>query len=185
MALILALAVLAVCWWAWFRFTMTSSPRKVPPSGVAGVASLFTGCLLALLVWLVNPYASLLLIPALHAWLLAISPRHRPRRRGALLALLLIPALAPLALLLAFYALWLGLGPSQILLEGMVMVGGGYVGLGGVLLWSIALGLLVAMGIATLGVQSNAIPSVHPPPEDRFPVLYPSTAPVYRERVLR
>jgi hypothetical protein len=184
-ALILALAVLVGCWWAWRRLTTASSPRKVPPSGVAGVASLFIGCLLALLVWLLDPYASLLLIPALHAWLIAVSPRHRPRKRPALLALLLIPALAPLALLLTFYALWLGLGPSQMLLEGMVMVGGGYVSLGGVLIWSIAFGLLVAMGIATLGANASAAPPVHPPPEERLPVLYPSRAPVYRERVLR
>jgi hypothetical protein len=169
LTLILTLAALAGCWWTCRALI---GPASAP-------AALFIGCLLAAIVWLIDPYAALLLIPALHVWPLASSARDRPRQ----LVLLLIPALAPLALLIAFYALALGLGPAQILLEGMVMVGGGFVGLGGVLLWSLALGVLAAMTIATLG--RSRPPRVTPPPEDRAPVLYQSRAPVYRERVLR
>jgi hypothetical protein len=183
-ALIFALAVLAGSWWGWHRLSGAGGPRKVPASGVAGVAALCAGCLLALLVWLIDPYAALLLIPALHLWLIAISSELAPKQRPAKLALLLVPALLPLALLLAFYSLLLGLGPAQMLLEGMVMVGGGYVNIGGLLLWSLAFGLLVAMGIATLGTTSSA-PRVHPPPEDRMPVLYSSRVPAGRESVLR
>ena len=183
-ALILALTVLAGSWWGWHMLSSVGGPRKVPASGVAGVAALCAGCLLALLVWLIDPYAPLLLIPALHLWLIAISPELAPKQRPAKLALLLVPALLPLALLLAFYSLSLGLGPAQMLLEGMVMVGGGYVNIGGLLLWSLAFGLLVAMGIATLGATSSA-PRVHPPPEDRMPVLYSSRVPAGRESVLR
>lgn len=184
-ALIFALALLAGCWWLWPRQTMASSPSKVPTSGVAGIAVLCCGSLLTLLVWLINPYTALLLILALHAWLLAVCPQHRPQNRLARAALVLLPALAPIALLVAYYALSLDLGPGHLLLEAMAMVGGGYVNFGGVLLWSIALGVLVAMCIATLGGRKNETPRVHPPPEDRVPVLYAGNAPIYRERVLR
>lgn len=188
-ALALALAVLAASWWAWPKLLSATAPRKVPASGVAGVAVLCTGCALALLTWLIDPYAALLIVPALHAWLVAISPRQRPRSRPALIALVTVPALAPLALLLSFYAISLGLGPAKLLLEATAMVGGGYVGWGGMLIWSLALGLLVAMGIATLGGGSagrggRAMPRVHPPPQSREPVRYPARTPVYRERAL-
>lgn len=185
-ALILALAVLSGSWWAWPRLMMTTGPRKVPASGVAGVGTVFSGCLLAFLLWLIDPYTALLLIPALHGWLALSSPRQRPADRRAVLALLLIPALAPLALLLSFYALWLGLSPSQMLMEGMVMVGSGYVSLGGVLLWSLAFGLLVAMGIASLGALRSDVPRVHPEPQQRGgEMLRARRMPVHRERALR
>lgn len=182
--LILALAVLGGSWWAWPRLLTATGPRKVPGSGLAGVAVLCTGCLLALLAWLIDPYAALLIVPALHAWLIAISPPHRPQSRAALIALVGIPALAPLALLLCFYAISLGLGPAQMLLEAMVMVGGGYVSWGGMLLWSLAIGLLAAMGIATLGGSGRSTARVHPPPQSREPVRYSARTPVYRERAL-
>lgn len=184
-ALILAAAVLAGCWWAWRRLSAAGTPSTVPASGLAGVAALCASCLFASLLWLIDPYAALLAIPALHAWLIAVSPELAPRRRSARVALLLVPALAPLALLMAFYCLSLGLGPAQVLLEAMVMLGGGYVNIGGMLIWSLAFGLLVAMGIATLRGPASAAPRVHPPAEDRMPVLYSSRVPVGREHVLR
>jgi hypothetical protein len=183
-ALALALFVLAGSWWAWPKLMMMTGPRKVPASGVAAVAALCSGCLLALLVWLIDPYTTLLLIPALHAWLAICLPKQRPADRRVVLSLLLIPALAPLALLLCFYALSLGLGPLQMLLEGMVMVGGGYVSLGGVALWSVAFGVLVAMGIANVGALTGGAPAVHPPPAPRE-MLRARGKPVYRERALR
>lgn len=170
-ALILTLAALAGGCRALAKMAL---PASAP-------AALLLGCLLAFPIWLIDPYATLLAIPALHIWPLAFSPRARARQ----LALLLIPALAPLALLIAFYALWLGLGPAQIVLEGMVMVGGGFVGLGGVLLWSLALGVFAAIAIATLGRRASRPPRVAPPPEDRAPVPHRRRAPVYRERALR
>lgn len=183
-ALVLALCVLAGSWWGWPKLMMMTGPRKVPASGVAGIAALCSGCLLSLLVWLIDPYTTLLLAPALHAWLLLCRPRRQPIDRRAVLALLLAPALAPLALLLCFYALSLGLGPLQMLIEGLVMVGGGYLSLGGVVLWSIAFGVLVAMGIANAAALRGAAPQVHPPPQP-YEVLRARSRPVYRERALR
>ncbi len=171
LALILTLAVLAGC--------CRALAKLAPPASAP--AALLIGCLLAFIVWLIDPYATLLAIPALHLWPHASSRRDRPGQ----IALLVVPALAPLALLIAFYALWLGLGPAQILLEGMVMVGGGFVGLGGVLLWSIALGVFAAIAIATLDRRAGQAPRASPPPADRVPVPRARRAPVYRERVLR
>jgi hypothetical protein len=186
-ALVLAAGALGAAWWGWSKLHLAAGPRKVPGSGLAGLAVLCAGCLLAVAVWLIDPYAALLLVPALHLWLIAISPELRPRSRAALLALVAIPALAPSAALACFYAISLGLGPGQGLHEAMVMVGGGYVDWGGMLLWSAGFGLLVAMAIATLGGRrrERATPRVHPPPPERRPqVRYPARAHVYRERAL-
>ena len=39
-------------------------------------------CTLAALVWVVNPYAAALLLPAAHLWLFAAAPQHAPARLG-------------------------------------------------------------------------------------------------------
>ena len=71
--------------------------------------------LLAVLVWLVNPYASLLVLPALHLWLGALLLRRplfcrvAPGRSSA--SLLTLAGLVPLGLVLAYYASAFGMGP--------------------------------------------------------------------------
>ena len=62
-------------------------------------------------VWVLNPYAALLVLGALHLWLLLVSPRTRPARPAALALVAL--ALVPLALLIAFYARELGRGAGR------------------------------------------------------------------------
>ena len=50
-----------------------TAPRE-PPPGLLVVA-----CVVAVLLWLVNPYAALLVVPGLHLWLPALSPDLRLR----------------------------------------------------------------------------------------------------------
>jgi hypothetical protein len=104
--------------------------------------------LTGVVVWAANPFASLLLMPALHLWLVFGEPRLRPRR-GIALALLAL-GLAPALALLAFYAHQLGVGPAGIPWMGVLLLAGGHVGLGAALLWSVALGCAVAAGIMAI-----------------------------------
>ena len=95
------------------------------------------------------------MVPALHLWLLIVSPELRPGRAGSLALLAL--GLAPLLLLIAFYARELGLGPPGVAWTGVLLLTGGHVGLGGAILWSLALGCVVVA--AMLALSAGAGPS--------------------------
>ncbi len=103
---------------------------------------------LGTIVWLGNPYTALLLIPAMHLWLLFAAPELRPRRAGSLALVAL--GLAPLGLLIGFYAHQLGMGPEDVAWSAVLLVAGGHVGFGSALLWSIALGCAAAAAIVAL-----------------------------------
>jgi hypothetical protein len=144
-------------WGALVRRLDISAPARRPDGEVAGlpVALLLTG--LAIVVWIGNPYAALLLIPALHLWLLLASPELRPRRPAAL-AIVLI-GLAPLVLLMSFYARQLGLGPAALAWNALLLVAGGHIGFGSALLWSLALGCAAAAAmVAALPVGADVLP---------------------------
>ena len=113
-----------------------------PSSEAAGLSMLLVLLAICLVVWAVNPFTALLLLPALHVWLLIVSPELRPRPLGALALVAL--ALLPLALLVSFYAHQLGLGPGGVAWTAVLLLAGGHVGVLGAMLWSLALGCLVA-----------------------------------------
>lgn len=146
--------VLAWLLWGALVRRLTGSPAHEPDPDVAGLCAVLALSALAALVWIGNPYAALLAIPALHAWLLLAAPELRPRRPVAL-ALVAI-GLAPFALLLAFYARQLGLGPGAFAYEAALTLAGGHVGLGSALLWSVAFGC--AAGALLIALRSLAEP---------------------------
>jgi hypothetical protein len=125
-----------------------------PDPEVAGLAILLVLIGLTIVVWVGNPYTALLLVPAVHLWLLLASPELRPRRPLAV-AIVLV-GLAPFALLLSFYARQLGLGPGKLAWSAVLAVAGGHIGLGSALLWSIGFGC--AAGAARLAVASPPDP---------------------------
>ncbi len=139
------LAVLLVLALAWLVWPMTlrrlGVPRR-PESDAAGVAMLAVLLVLGVVVWLVNPIAALLLLPAMHLWLLIVSPELRPRPATA--CALVLAGLLPLALLMAFYADQLGLGPGRVAWMAVLLLAGGHIGLPAALSWSIALGCAAA-----------------------------------------
>jgi hypothetical protein len=95
----------------------------------------------------VNPYTALLLVPALHLWMLAAAPEVRVPRAAALA--LVLAGLVPFALAGAYYAEQLGLGPLELAWEVVVLLSGGYAGPLGVVTWSLILGCgLLAASIA-------------------------------------
>jgi Peptidase family M28 len=145
-------------WGALLRRLGLGAPAARPDPEVAGLPVVLVASGLAVVVWIANPYTALLIVPALHLWLLLASPELRPRRPLALALVAL--GLAPLALLIAFYADQLGLGFGTAAWSAVLLVAGGHVGLGSALLWSIGLGC--AAGAAMLAALA-------PPPATQLP----------------
>jgi hypothetical protein len=118
----------------------------------------------AVLVWALDPFAALLVIPALHLWLLLAAPELRPRPLGALALVGL--GLAPLLLLVFFYSHQLGLGPLEVAWTALLLVAGGHVGVLGALLWCIAFGC-AAVAVMLSVAQPEAPPG---PSSDDFEI---------------
>jgi hypothetical protein len=123
-------------------------------SDAAGIATLLVLLLVACIAWVFDPYAALLIVPALHLLLPIASPERRPRPFAgfALVAL----ALIPLGLLFAFYAHELGYGAGQVAWSAILLLAGGHLGLAAALLWSVAAGCVIA--IARLALTPPADP---------------------------
>ncbi|HEX3910843.1 MAG TPA: M28 family peptidase [Solirubrobacteraceae bacterium] len=146
------LLVLALAWLVWPMSLRRIGARARPQSDAAGVAMLLVLLALAVLVWLVDPIAALLLLPAIHAWLLIASPELRPRPPAAL-GLVLV-GLLPLVLVLSFYADQLNLGPGRVAWMAVLLLAGGHVGLPAALLWSLGLGCAAAAVMLSLTGES-------------------------------
>ncbi len=182
---LLVALVVVLAWWRWpallRRLELPVRPRTDP----AGLALVLVMGALALVVWALNPYTALLLVPALHLWLLLAEP-ERARSGGwaagrvGALALVALGA-APLAALIVFYAHQLGLGPGGVAHTALLLLAAGRVGLAGAALWSVALGCLTAAlllalvadpgGRLDLGEPAEALPAEAPPPI-RGPMSY-------------
>jgi Peptidase family M28 len=128
-----------------------------PGDGVA-VALVIVLWLAALAVWSDNPFAAALLIPALHLWLWAIDPDLRlplPVRLG-MLAL----GLAPIVLVVIYYAGSLGYGVSELVWAAALLIAGHAVSLVAALEWCLVLGCLVSA--ATLVLVAARRPKAQP-----------------------
>ncbi|HEV7585328.1 MAG TPA: M28 family peptidase [Solirubrobacteraceae bacterium] len=137
-ALISVLLVIGLAWLQWHALVRRLGWGPRPDPEVAGLSMVLVLIAVAILVWALDPFAALLLIPALHLWLLLAAPELRPRPIASLG--LVAAGLAPLAVLTFFYAHQLGLGPGAVAWAALQLVAGGHVGLLGALLWSIGLG---------------------------------------------
>ena len=117
--------------------------RGSPAAGAAGAAVGAIVCAVALAVWLVNPYAAALLLPAAHLWLFLGVPQTRLRGRIAWVALV-AGLVAPL-LVLVYELRALRAGPLELARMWLVATAGGHVSV-----WSaLALGALAGC-VATL-----------------------------------
>ena len=122
-------------------------PRDGGPYPVGAAAAIAVVlALLGVVVWAVNPYTALLVIPAVHLWLLAVVPEVR-LRRPVLVAMVLV-GLLPFALVALYYAAQFGLDPLELAWMALLVVAGGYAGPAGVLVWC----LVLACGVASLSV---------------------------------
>jgi hypothetical protein len=151
---VLAVALaLGLCWLAWPWAVRRLGLRTRPDDDGAGLAMLTVLLAVAIVVWLSNPYAALLLIVALHLWLLLVSPRTRPPRPAALA--LIAVALVPLALLIAFYARELGVGPGGIVWDAVLLLAGGHIGFAAIVLWSLGCGCVVAAALLATAPEAE------------------------------
>jgi hypothetical protein len=88
--IVAAATALAVVW------SRRRARRLGAPPGAEGAAALSVLCLLMIVLWLVNPFALILVLPAAHAVLLAIAAR-RPWHLAALTVISVLPFLVLLA----------------------------------------------------------------------------------------
>ncbi|MGH2855731.1 MAG: hypothetical protein ACRDLF_16275, partial [Solirubrobacteraceae bacterium] len=152
--------VWVLAWLGWPAVVRRLRLPLRPSADAAAIAPLLVLGALAVVVWAFDPLTALLLVPALHLWLVFASPLRPPGDRMGgwhIWALgLLALGVAPLALLVAFYAAQLELGPGGVAHTALLLLAGGRIGVAGVVLWSIAFGCLAAVLMVALA----------PPPAD-------------------
>jgi hypothetical protein len=145
--------------------------RGNPAAGAAGAAVGAIVCGVALLVWIPNPYAAALLLPAAHLWLFLGAPQTRMRGVWgwvALVAGLLAPAFVLVAEMDA-----LRIGPLALARMWLVATAGGHVSA-----WAaLALGALVGAAVALVRIllARRRIATTAPPeekPRTRGPGTY-------------
>jgi len=137
--------VLVLGWLAWPAVVRRLGLRVRPDDDGAGLAMLTVLLVVGVVAWLSDPYAALLVLGALHLWLLLVSPRTRPPWPAALA--LVAVALVPLALLIAFYAREFGVGPGGVAWDAVLLLAGGHVGIAATVLWSLGFGCVVAAAL--------------------------------------
>jgi hypothetical protein len=163
--------VLAIGWFGVRRLILArAGERGNPMAGSLGAATGAVLVTLAALVWLLNPYAAALMLPAAHVWLFAAAPTTR--LRGWAGAAAVAVGLAPFAVVLVYYARALGLNPLEELWMALLSAASGQLSLAvaivvGGLLACLA-GLLTIMR-ARHRVQANAEPD---PVRTRGPITY-------------
>jgi hypothetical protein len=126
-------------------------------------------CLVTFGIWLSNPFAAFLLVPALHLWLWAISPDMRvplPLR-----LVLIAVGIAPAVLVVGYYANELGYGPINVVWEMVLLLAGHGVSIIAAIEWSVVLGcLLSAVTLSLLAARgSRTVPT---PVTVRGPITY-------------
>jgi hypothetical protein len=123
------------------------------------------------LVWLANPFAAALLLPALHAWFLVTAPEVRIRRGAALgvVALTLLPG----AVLALYFMIALGYSPPSLVWNLLLFAVGGAAGLTALVVWCLLLGCLVSVVsvIRSQGLYGGEAPP-EAKPRTRGPLTY-------------
>jgi hypothetical protein len=135
----------------------------------AAAALLLVLCVVALSIWLANPFAAALLVPALHLWLWAAGASRRLPR--ALVIVLLLGGMALPVLAVLSYANELGLSLLQAAWSAVLLLAGGGVGLKAAVEWSVVLGC--AAGMTLIALRAMRHPRAEPAPVTvRGPVSY-------------
>jgi hypothetical protein len=143
------------------------APERSNDGAVAGLLVIM--CAVTFAIWRSNPFAALLLIPALHLWLWAVSPDLRVPR-AARIGLVLV-GLAPAVLVVLYYAHGLGYGPMDLVWQAVLLLAGHGVSLATAVEWSVVLGCLFSA--ATLSLLAPRGSRVAPVPVTvRGPVTY-------------
>ncbi len=157
LAALLAVVFVFALGWAWLRpavLRLLGADEPVRCDQAAGVIIVLVATAVACAMWIANPYAAALLIPALHVWLFVLGPELRmPRALRVLLAAL---GLVPIALVLIGLASALGLGVVDAAWELLLLVAGGHISLGSLLLWSLVAGCAASALLAAAAGERPA-----------------------------
>jgi Peptidase family M28 len=121
-----------------------------PASPGAAAALMLVLCAVTLAMWLQNPFAAALLVPALHLWMWVVAPERRLRAPGAIL--LFGAGLVPGALAAVYYAAALGLGAAPAAWNAVLMIAGGSVSVTSAIEWSIVLGCAISLATMILWI---------------------------------
>jgi hypothetical protein len=120
--------VVALTWWFGARLALGGRSGRLDLADPgAGCALAFVLSCLTLAVWFINPFAALILVPALHLWLLAAMARIPDR--GLAAPALVVVGLLPLAVVVLYYMSKLSLGPLGGLWYVFLLVTSGSVGI--------------------------------------------------------
>jgi hypothetical protein len=180
-AVLATLLVLVLAWLAWPALMRRLGLPVRPHADAAAFAMLLVLGGLSVTVWAFDPLTALLLVPALNLWLIfAVAPprsvdgdgRGGEGHRIRALALVAL-GVAPLALLVAFYAVQLHLGPGGVVHTALLLLAGGRIGLAGAVLWSVAFGCLAAALLVALAPSGGGEDDAGAPaewPDDRDPI---------------
>jgi len=178
-AVLASALVLVLAWLAWPALMRRLALPVRPRTDAAALGMLLVlGCLTAV-VWVLNPLTALLLLPALNLWLVLVAapPAWSTGGRGGggrLQALLLVAlGVVPQALLVAFYAHRLQLGPGGVAHTALLLLAGGRIGLAGAVLWSVAFGCLAAALLVALAPSEAGEDDAGEPrgwPDEREPI---------------
>jgi hypothetical protein len=144
-------------------------PASVSAGGAAAALGLvITG--LAALVWVVNPFAAALLVPAAHGWLFAAAPGTQTSSRTRV-ALVLLGLALPL-LMVVHYGLALALGPLDMAWLAVLITAGGHVTPLAALFLSVLAGCLVGV-VAVVRTRRRIVQQAEPEPiRTRGPIGY-------------
>jgi hypothetical protein len=128
-------------------------------------------CVVTLVIWLQNPYAAALLVPALHLWLWAIDSDLALPLPARLL--MVAAGAVPVALLVAYYGHSLGFTPVGLIWEAALLVAGHAVSLVSLLLWSFVLGCMATAATIVVMAARRPVPvAAKPVSQVRGPAGY-------------
>lgn len=137
--LAIAVALIAGLLAALQRYRMLDDGSR--PGASLGALLMLSG--VTLVLWVRNPFAAALVVPALHAWLWLLGSESRLPRAAALA--LAAVGLAPALLVIAYYGVSLGFGPVSLAWTAFLAVAGGHVSPIALIEWSLVLGVTASV----------------------------------------
>jgi hypothetical protein len=164
-------AIVAGAWLVGRRLVLGRGERRLDPAspGAGCAVALVLSCL-TLAVWFINPFAALMLVPALHLWLIACIGAIPDR--GAAPPLLVVGGLLPLVVVVLFYMDKLSLNPVEGLWYVFLLVTGGSVGVAAALFACVFVGAFVCL-VEMLVARARAPVPPKPAAPERPPVFGP------------
>jgi hypothetical protein len=152
-AFVAILLVFALGWLvarpALLHATGAARARKQEPDAAGAVVAVgLTTVVIAGALWVGNPYAAALVVPAAHLWFWALTPDLRLPRSASLAVVLL--ALVPLLVVGFVDARTFGLDLPQSVWFWTLLVAGGHIPIGSWVLWSLLWGCAVSAALVAV-----------------------------------